>query len=78
MKSVNMNQPNATESALRDESRCELRPLNRVEAGVAARIRQLCASPNLQNGLLELGLCEDLSRAASMERQRVKSKFLSS
>ena len=54
-----MNRPNAFESALRDESRCELCPLSRVKAGVAVRIKQLCASPDLQNRLRELGLGED-------------------
>ena len=54
-----MNRSNLIESALRDESRCELCPLSRVKAGVAVRIKQLCASPDLQNRLRELGLCED-------------------
>ncbi len=54
-----MNRPNAFESAPRDESRCELCPLSRVKAGVAVRIKQLCASPDLQNRLRELGLGED-------------------
>jgi Fe2+ transport system protein FeoA len=54
-----MNRPNAFESALRNESRCELCPLSRVKAGVAVRIKQLCASPDLQNRLRELGLGED-------------------
>ena len=54
-----MNRPNAFESALRDESRCEVCPLSRVKAGVAVRIKQLCASPELQNRLRELGLGED-------------------
>jgi Fe2+ transport system protein FeoA len=54
-----MNRSNAFESALRDESRCELCPLSRVKAGVAVRIKQLCASPELQNRLRELGLGED-------------------
>jgi Fe2+ transport system protein FeoA len=54
-----MNRPIAFESAQRDESRCELCPLSRVKAGVAVRIKQLCASPDLQNRLRELGLCED-------------------
>ena len=54
-----MNRPNAFESALRDESRCEVCPLSRVKAGVAVRIKQLCASPEVQNRLRELGLCED-------------------
>ena len=54
-----MNRPNAFESALRDESRCEVCPLSRVKAGVAVRIKQLCASPEVQNRLRELGLGED-------------------
>jgi len=54
-----MNRPNAFESALRDESRCEICPLSRVKAGVAVRIKQLCASPELQDRLRELGLGED-------------------
>lgn len=39
--------------------RCELCPLTRVKTGVAVRIRQLCAAPELQDRLRELGLCED-------------------
>lgn len=41
------------------ESRCELCPLSRVQTGVAVRIRRLCANPELQNRLRELGLWED-------------------
>jgi len=41
------------------EARCELCPLTRVQTGVAVRIRQLCATPELQTRLRELGLCED-------------------
>lgn len=40
-------------------TRCEVCPLNRVQAGVAVRIRQLCAAPEVQNRLREIGLCED-------------------
>jgi Fe2+ transport system protein FeoA len=54
-----MNRSNAFESVLRDESRCEVCPLSRVRAGVAVRIKQLCAAPELQNRLRELGFCED-------------------
>ncbi len=54
-----MNWPNAFESALQDQSRCEICPLSRVKAGVAVRIKQLCASPEIQNRLRELGLGED-------------------
>ena len=59
IKPVEMNRLHAFESALRDEPRCELCPLSRVKAGVAVRIKQLCASPELQDRLRELGLCED-------------------
>ena len=41
------------------EPRCALCPLNRVQVGVAVRIRQLCASADMQNRLREIGLCED-------------------
>ena len=54
-----MNSLKPTECDRRDESRCELCPLSRVKAGVAVRIRQLCAAPELQNRLRELGLGED-------------------
>ena len=40
-------------------ARCEVCPLNRVQADVAVRIRQLCAAPEVQNRLREIGLCED-------------------
>ena len=43
----------------REGARCELCPLNRVQAGVAVRIRQLCAVLSVQNRLREIGLCED-------------------
>jgi ferrous iron transport protein A len=33
--------------------------LSRVKAGVAVRIKQLCAAPELQHRLRELGFCED-------------------
>lgn len=41
------------------EARCEVCPLSRVQAGVAVRIRRLCASPEVQLRLRELGFCED-------------------
>ena len=56
---MSMDWPNMSESALREEPRCELCPLSRVKAGVAVRIKQLCAAPELQNRLRELGLGED-------------------
>ena len=42
-----------------DRTRCEACTLNLVKAGVEVRIRQLCASPEVQNRLREIGLCED-------------------
>jgi Fe2+ transport system protein A len=49
-----LSQPNASE-----QTHCEVCPLSRVQTGVAVRIKQLCASPEVQNRLRELGLCED-------------------
>jgi Fe2+ transport system protein FeoA len=54
-----MNWPNTFESTSQDESQCEVCPLSRVQAGVAVRIKQLCAAPELQNRLRELGLGEE-------------------
>ena len=34
-------------------------PLNRVKAGLAVRIKQLCATPELRARLREIGFCED-------------------
>ena len=45
---------NSTSSA-----HCEVCSLNRVQCGVAVRIKQLCAAPEIQNRLREIGLCED-------------------
>lgn len=53
-----MNWLKAVEPSAAD-TRCDVCPLSRVKAGVAVRIKQLCASPELQNRLRELGLCED-------------------
>ena len=41
------------------ESGCELCPLSRVQTGIAVRVRQLCAAPEIQSRLRELGFCED-------------------
>ena len=41
------------------EANCELCPLNRVKTGIAVRVRQLCASPELSDRLREIGLGED-------------------
>src|SRR5258708_38479988 len=34
-------------------------PLNRVKAGVAVRVKQLCATPQFADRLREIGFCED-------------------
>ncbi len=49
----------ATQSEAREPSRCDVCPLSRVRAGVAVRIKQLCAAPEIQNRLREIGFCED-------------------
>jgi Fe2+ transport system protein FeoA len=54
-----MNWAQTVEPGYRAEARCEICPLNRVRAGVAVRIKQLCATPELQGRLREIGLCED-------------------
>ncbi len=56
---VNMNGMNPTHGQGCEEARCEVCPLSLVRAGAAVRIRQLCAAPELQNRLRELGFCED-------------------
>lgn len=53
-----MNGPNGSPNPAQD-ARCEVCPLSRVQAGVAVRIKQLCASPEVQNRLREIGLGED-------------------
>src|SRR5690349_20986513 len=42
-----------------EEARCEICPLSRVKAGVAVRIKRLCAMPEVQTRLRELGFCEE-------------------
>lgn len=42
-----------------EAARCEICPLTAVRAGVAVRIRRLCAAPEVQDRLRELGFCED-------------------
>jgi len=49
----------ADSEARRAAAQCEVCPLSRVKAGVAVRIKKLCAAPELQNRLRELGFCED-------------------
>jgi len=38
---------------------CSVCPLTRVRAGMTVRVRQLCAGPETQNRLREIGLGED-------------------
>jgi Fe2+ transport system protein FeoA len=54
-----MSWMNAVEPGPKDESRCEVCPLSCVRAGVAVRIKKLCATAEMQNRLRELGFCED-------------------
>src|SRR5215813_10752547 len=54
-----MNWISAVEASHREEARCEVCPLSRAKAGVAVRIKQLCAAPEVQNRLREIGICED-------------------
>ena len=53
----NMSDTNANSQS--DDTRCEVCPLSRVKAGVAVRVRQLCAKPELQTRLREIGIRED-------------------
>ncbi len=57
--SVVMNWSSAVEPGRPQDAMCEVCPLSRVQAGVAVRIKQLCAAPEVQNRLRELGFCED-------------------
>lgn len=59
LRAATVNWPNQFELACPDGARCELCPLSRVKAGVAVRIRRLCAAPEVQTRLRELGLGED-------------------
>jgi Fe2+ transport system protein FeoA len=54
-----MNWIHSFEPVCREQERCELCPLSFVRAGVAVRIKRLCAAPEVQNRLRELGLGED-------------------
>lgn len=54
-----MNWTNMEQHVNGEETRCQVCPLSVVKAGVAVRIKQLCASPEIQNRLREIGFCED-------------------
>jgi Fe2+ transport system protein FeoA len=41
------------------ETGCQVCPLSQIQAGIAVRIRKLCAAPETQNRLREIGLGED-------------------
>lgn len=59
IKAVDTNWITKGEPTPVETDRCGLCPLSLVKAGVAVRIKQLCASPEMQNRLRELGFCED-------------------
>ena len=54
-----MNIRETTLRADRVKAQCETCPLNRMEAGVVVRIKKLCASPEIQTRLREIGFCEE-------------------
>ena len=49
------------EPAAAPSDRCDnpLCPLNQVKAGLAVRVKRLCASPQVADRLREIGFCED-------------------
>ncbi len=54
-----MNSCETNFRANRVKAQCETCPLNLIEAGVVVRIKKLCASPDIQVRLRELGFCEE-------------------
>lgn len=56
---ASMNRNDGINVSSTDPARCEVCPLNRVQAGAAVRVRRLCAAPEIQYRLRELGICED-------------------
>jgi len=54
-----MNWFSKTESDPAFASTCGVCPLSRVRAGMIVRVRQLCATPETQHRLREIGLGED-------------------
>ncbi len=59
MGAVVMKWTKPAETGLREDARCEMCTLNQVKAGVAVRIKKLCAAPQVQSRLREIGFCED-------------------
>ena len=58
-QNVNLTQTDTPGRLQNEDLRCELCPLSRVQAGVAVRVKRLCAAPEVQNHLREIGLGED-------------------
>jgi Fe2+ transport system protein FeoA len=57
---VNVTDINTTPVRVQNEElRCEFCPLSRAQTGVAVRIKRLCAAPEVQNHLREIGFGED-------------------
>lgn len=54
-----MNLETALNTARQETACCEVCPLSIVRAGVAVRIKKLCAAPPVQVRLREIGLAED-------------------
>lgn len=53
-----MTRSHAVNSGTALEGRCEICPLSRVKAGIEVRIKKLCATPEMQVRLRELGIRE--------------------
>lgn len=56
---VNLFAANPTNVNFTEACRCDACPLSLVQSGVAVRIKQLCAAPEVQHRLREIGLGED-------------------
>jgi Fe2+ transport system protein FeoA len=54
-----MNWLQSNKAGAGEGPKCEICPLSRVQTGVEVRIRRLCAAPEIQNRLREIGLRED-------------------
>lgn len=54
-----MSWPQSNQAGAGEGPNCQVCPLSLVEAGVEVRIRKLCAAPDMQNRLREIGLRED-------------------
>lgn len=54
-----MNCLKVIEPGRRENVECRVCPLNQVRAGVAVRIKKLCAAPLMQDRLREIGLGEE-------------------